>query len=408
MQKKYITTLLVLLVILISLIICSIDYLNFDKNINESDNAFVYVEGPLSFNFLDGNLINTEDEKNYTFSVTNTSDDPYYYNIALENVSGGENVELELTSRREGFQNINKKYPETNSQLATAIKINGLETHSYTLTLKNPERKFTKGTIIIAQEKDMANFVNVILKNNIINNASKTGIANDIATIDEGLIESVDEFGTSYYFRGNVQNNYVVFANQSWRIVKINGDGSVKLILNNLIENNTQFYNRDENYELNFASAKIYQSLNNWYQQNLGEYDAIIANSRYCTDATFETPTRIYINHNPIFECLGTTSTSKIGLLTADEAAFAGANNKIKNTDFYLYNSDIKVGWWTMSPAKNQNGNYSFIEVYQNGLLGEGTNGTLFRGTRPVINLVKRTNVTGTGTPTDPYIVNNA
>jgi len=35
----------------------------------------------------------------------------------------------------------------------------------------------------------------------------------------------------SYYFRGNVTDNYVNFANMCWRIVRIAGDGSVKLIL---------------------------------------------------------------------------------------------------------------------------------------------------------------------------------
>ena len=35
----------------------------------------------------------------------------------------------------------------------------------------------------------------------------------------------------SYYFRGNVEDNYVNFADMCWRIVRIAGDGSVKLVL---------------------------------------------------------------------------------------------------------------------------------------------------------------------------------
>ena len=38
---------------------------------------------------------------------------------------------------------------------------------------------------------------------------------------------------TSYYFRGAVTNNYVEFANKCWRIVRVGGDGSVKIILHN-------------------------------------------------------------------------------------------------------------------------------------------------------------------------------
>jgi len=36
--------------------------------------------------------------------------------------------------------------------------------------------------------------------------------------------------GTTYYFRGDIENNYVKFANRYWRIVRINEDGSIRLI----------------------------------------------------------------------------------------------------------------------------------------------------------------------------------
>ena len=39
-----------------------------------------------------------------------------------------------------------------------------------------------------------------------------------------------DAYGTSYYFRGNVTNNYAKFADKYWRIVRINGDGTVRVI----------------------------------------------------------------------------------------------------------------------------------------------------------------------------------
>ena len=55
-----------------------------------------------------------------------------------------------------------------------------------------------------------------------------------VSTADEALLASAeDDYGTSYYFRGAVKNNYVQFANKCWRIVRVGGDGSVKLILHN-------------------------------------------------------------------------------------------------------------------------------------------------------------------------------
>ena len=46
-------------------------------------------------------------------------------------------------------------------------------------------------------------------------------------TIEAELASTEDDYGTSYYFRGAVTNNYVEFANKCWRIVRVSGDGSV-------------------------------------------------------------------------------------------------------------------------------------------------------------------------------------
>ena len=43
------------------------------------------------------------------------------------------------------------------------------------------------------------------------------------------LCSASDAYGTSYYYRGNVTNNYVKFADKYWRIVRINGDGSIRV-----------------------------------------------------------------------------------------------------------------------------------------------------------------------------------
>jgi len=50
------------------------------------------------------------------------------------------------------------------------------------------------------------------------------------ATTDEGLFMAEDDEGESYYYRGAVKNNYVSFAGFTWRIIRRNGDGSVRMI----------------------------------------------------------------------------------------------------------------------------------------------------------------------------------
>ena len=47
---------------------------------------------------------------------------------------------------------------------------------------------------------------------------------------DGYLCKAKDAYGDSYYYRGNVTNNYVKFADKYWRIVRINGDGTVRVI----------------------------------------------------------------------------------------------------------------------------------------------------------------------------------
>jgi hypothetical protein len=52
----------------------------------------------------------------------------------------------------------------------------------------------------------------------------------NVATTDEGMYAAPDDYGTSYYFRGAVSNNWVKFAGIYWRIVRINGNNTVKLV----------------------------------------------------------------------------------------------------------------------------------------------------------------------------------
>ena len=47
---------------------------------------------------------------------------------------------------------------------------------------------------------------------------------------EDGLYAAADDEGTSYYYRGAVRNNYVSFAGFTWRIIRRNGDGSVRMI----------------------------------------------------------------------------------------------------------------------------------------------------------------------------------
>ena len=123
--------------------------------------------------------------------------------------------------------------------LSTGLKAN--EEKSYDLriwmdsavTKEQGLNKSWSGKIVVITSAAIPTLKDSILADNEVKTPITTpGAA--MSTADEALLASAeDDYGTSYYFRGAVTNNYVEFANKCWRIVRISGDGSVKLILHN-------------------------------------------------------------------------------------------------------------------------------------------------------------------------------
>ena len=61
-------------------------------------------------------------------------------------------------------------------------------------------------------------------------NADGTVTVTEVEETYGYLCKAKDAYGDSYYFRGNVTNNYVLFGGFYWRIIRMNGDGSVRVI----------------------------------------------------------------------------------------------------------------------------------------------------------------------------------
>ena len=300
-------------------------------------------------------------------------------------------------------------------------------------------------------------------------------------TTEALLASTEDDYGTSYYFRGAVKNNYVEFANKCWRIVRVGGDGSVKLILHN--DNPTGVANpcnsannsdsaafarysgttytskfnekADDNayvgfkygtpgsstYEVTHANTNnstILTNLETWYNDNLSTYEKVIADTEWCNDKTNVTdttydPLRLSPNGlgygtnvtyygatqrlvsksdsaggtGPSLKCTGELSkiNSKVGLITADELAFAGYVYKQINLTTYLDENATDTYWWSLSPSAFNGSNASVWHV--NGSSGRLYNGYVdgAGGLRPSISLKSATNVTGEGTSSSPFVV---
>ena len=298
-------------------------------------------------------------------------------------------------------------------------------------------------------------------------------------TTEALLASTQDDYGTSYYFRGAVKNNYVEFVNKCWRIVRVGGDGSVKLILHNdntagaanpcAVANNSasaafarysgETYksafnssSKDNAYvgfkygtvgasgydatHANTNKSTILTNLETWYTNNLAAYESKLADTIWCNDKStvsgglgygtnktyYGAYNRIYSTKEPTLKCPNdnnggnlskftvddTTNgngnlTYKIGLLTADEIAFAGSIAYTYNRSTYLQENTGTNWWWSLSPSTFY-GNYACVWNVNSGYLsyrGVGYSG----GLRPVISLISSTNVTGDGTSENPYVV---
>ena len=74
-------------------------------------------------------------------------------------------------------------------------------------------------------------------KTTFVENLSAIGMVDNVTNAGDKILSTANDDYTSstgkqsYYFRGNPIDNYVEFAGMCWRIVRIQGDGSLKLIL---------------------------------------------------------------------------------------------------------------------------------------------------------------------------------
>lgn len=396
-------TFIALLIIIIACI--GIGYLFYDRVIHPETDVAVIDE--LSINYLDGSSVIGDGE--YRFSVTNNGSTDVNYRITLTDIKGmSDDVTYTLISSNANITSEERSLEDGQNIVLDNILIGASDTQNFTLTVAN--NVSTTFKINVDKTRDVEEyFYMTLLNQNEVCEAS-TLVGEEISVEDEGLIASTDDDGTTYYFRGAVTNNYVTFAGLTWRIVRINGDGSVRLILNDVADTLANYNTENESYET-FNQTDLFTSLTTYYDSTLSSYDSYIANTRFCsesgkTDNTYNAYTRIVTNQIPTFNCLGERYTSKIGILSVDEIVFAGALYGEENTDYYLYNEEIENLWWTSSLSKNDDDNFYPFLVNENGELVDNINGSLYRNFRPVISLNRNVTVSGSGTIDDPYTVN--
>ena len=506
-------------VMIISLIcVVGVSYAFFTAGMSSETSTTVRADaGTMKITYDGGNDINLagiypKDDvwatKTITVTGNNTTDAEMYYKLTLvvdsNTFKTDDPLQYELVSTNTStngdiIPNISKTDLTENSiKLGSGkfAKANNAK-HTYLLKIYYPKKTTSQNAnqgaafsahVEITSAK--APTANTLAKAILAKNEVKAPITTPgavISTADEALLASAeDDYGTSYYFRGAVKNNYVEFANKCWRVVRVGGDGSVKLILHNDntagvanpcdSANNsasaafarysettyTSAFNTNYNdnayvgfkygtvgasdyatTHANTNNSTILTNLEAWYNNNLKTYESVIDDNVWCndktnvTDETYDpwnyTPNGLGYANNVTFygatqrlvsstsgsaggtglslKCNGKLSkiTSKIGLITADELAFAGyaagTTAGTGNTTTYLQENATDTYWWSLSPG-NFYGNSARVWIVggSSGVFGHRSVGNT-SAVRPSISLKSTTNVTGNGTSSSPFVV---
>ncbi|CDF11615.1 unknown [Mycoplasma sp. CAG:776] len=305
---------------------------------------------------------------------------------------------------------------------------------------------------------------NTILANNSVN--SGTPNFSQVATTNEGVYKTQDDWGDSYYFRGAVTNNWVKFAGYYWRIIRINGDGSIRLIYNGTstattgtsTQIQTSAFNSSYNdnayvgYMYGSTGASSYAAthannnnstikgvLDSWYQTNIankGFGNKVSTEAGFCGDREPSTSSSssngsggtgitttyyggyirlVNSTKSPTLKCknssdLYTVSGSSKGNKALSNPVglitadeVAMAGGVYRQTNQSYYLYTNQV-YWTMSPSFF-NGSYARVfYVNSSGYLNLAFVNNSW-GVCPVINLSADVKVTGSGTSSDPFVV---
>ena len=360
--------------------------------------------------------------------------------------------------------NEEKSYCTVNGEEDTSITVN-YDANTQSLSVSPLTTKGTKCYLYFRYPHTIPE----LIESKIID--QRTDFDSTLASNTTGtLFKAEDDDGISYYFAGAVDDNYVKFGGFYWRIIRINGNGSMRMIYQgktpdakgkDSVINESVAFNvfttelkdnayvgymygtvKSNNYEETHANtndSNIKEVVDEWYKNNLLSYDSYIdKNSGFCGDreissglgyGTNETDYAAYdrlfahLEKKPTLKCsnpnrdLYTVSeanngnkalTYPIGLITADEISYAGGiwNNDENKYNYSFYLYIGDIAYWAMTPHRYTGSSWSASCLLGSSGHLSATGSQNSHGVRPVINLKSDVTFKGAGTVTDPYVVN--
>ena len=285
-----------------------------------------------------------------------------------------------------------------------------------------------------------------------------------VETTNGYLCKAKDAYGDSYYYRGNVTNNYVKFADKYWRIVRINGDGTVRVIYDGTSAHTngessedrqigTSAFNSSYNdnayvgymygqtgastyavAHANTNDSTIKAYIDNWYKTNIvgTTNEQYLADNVFCNDRSFAqnnsgtgtgTILTYYRWYNGPWESNGYNTKMMLTCFQKNDAFTVSDITKGNGALTYpvgLLSTDEVVlaggwnvsnsgyylysgqAWWAFSPYDSRDG-ADVRSVYSGGYAHDYDSVSSDYGVRPVLNLKPEVLKYGDGTASNPY-----
>lgn len=294
----------------------------------------------------------------YTFTLTNTCTVSAAYKLNMEMLEGTTlNSKYIAVTVNDGNINLLSGFDEATTvidnstesrTLDTGVLIpNGSKNYSVSIwmdksvTLEDDaQNKIFKSKIVVNAEATETTVDKIIAQ---LDTTGKCPTVNEDGAITDTsiyggtgyLCSAPDAYGTSYYYRGNVTNNYVKFADKYWRIVRINGDGSMRIIYDGTsahangesssdrLIGETRF--NDENYD------------NRYVGYMYGDFDGINEDSNEFTTSNFVNTKTYYVSKEYAFN----ENTKKFSL--TNPIAVLGSDLSNEYIGYYAYFDDIYI-----------------------------------------------------------------
>ena len=351
-------------------------------------------------------------------------DDIKEYGLALKEIKSGDVI---LAWTYVGNKVKPSHFPnKSDGYEVESVKCNGKETsfdnYNWKLTIPDTSEEEITCEFVFRDTQTLAN--KILSSNTLITDTPTLTTSSNNTSDKSGLYKSTDTNTgkPTYYFRGNVENNYASFAGQTWRIVRVNEDGTIRIIMQDGINSNANiaFNSNYNNYTyMYYTNSEAKTTLESWYQANIGSKADLAKNvasgNYYCEQAKTKAESSwisgnanmiLYSSYTPDFKC-ATDGNGKgivnanIGLLTYDEVVYAGGYCNQINSNYYLYNSTYFL---TISPA-GFDGSYARVwDMFAGPLSGPYVSSV--RCLRPVLILNADTKISsGDGTKENPFTI---